>query len=108
MEGFKDQGSNSYHVLWGVQAERDESEFVMISGCEVSIVKTRPDIDRHVANRGLQHPQGISLDMCPASNALAPLSCERPTIEKRQANSAEALGSNHMGSRHCRSLKGNL
>ncbi len=69
-----------------------------ISGCEVQRAKAPNGINRHAANRGLQHPQGVSLDMCPACDAIAPLSCEWTTIEKRQANSAEASRSNRVGS----------
>jgi len=80
------------------------------SGCEVSFVKAMKDADRHVANRGLQleAQASVSLDMCPACDALAPLSCEWTTIENRKANSAEDSRSNHMGSRHCRNLKADL
>ncbi len=71
--------------------ERHSVYSYLISGCEVQRAKAPNGINRHAANRGLQHPQGVSLDMCPACDAIAPLSCEWTTIEKRQANQSALL-----------------
>jgi hypothetical protein len=65
--------------------------------------------DRHVANRGLQlESQGsVSLDMCPASDAMNLRNCGFTKCSNRLI-APRLSGSNHMGSRHYRSLKADL
>ena len=67
------------------------------------------NIDRHVANHGLQLELhgSVSLEMCVASDAMNLRNCGF-TKRSNRLIAPRLSGSNHMGSRHCRNLKADL